>query len=186
MPQVLYLEDRPESGLFDESFAQPISWLARTVELVVELVVDIDVSCCLLDHFVPDPCGTGAVLTNLCSSRNRKGRMSSIWEPQYRRKVINHVRLKPKEAKATTEERKEVYMVEAENSALWRLSFASIKVLPGPSRIYSGPPLLAIAMLGKSNISSDWAQARMCWASTVQALGLIRVGLKPYFGPTFD
>lgn len=62
-----------------------------------------------------------------------------------RRKVINYVRLKPKEVKATAEERKEEYMVEAENSALWRLGFASIKVLPGPSRIFSGLPLLAIA-----------------------------------------
>lgn len=102
-----------------------------------------------------------------------------------RRKVINHVRLKSKEVKATAEERKEEYMVEAENPALWRLGFALIKVLPGPSRIFSGPGLLVIAKLGKSNINSDWAQARMCWASTVQAPGLIRVVLKPYFSPTF-
>lgn len=82
VPQVLSLEDRSKSGLFDGSCAQSVSWLARTVELVVELVVDIDVSCCLLDHFVSDPRGTGVVLINLCSSRHRKGRMSSFWEPQ--------------------------------------------------------------------------------------------------------
>jgi len=58
VPQVLSLEDGSESGLFDGSCAQPVSWLTRTVELVVELVVNPDVSCCPPDHLKSDPCGT--------------------------------------------------------------------------------------------------------------------------------
>ena len=122
VPQVLSLEDRSKSGLFDASCAQPVSWLARTVELVVELVVDIDVSCCLLDHFVSDPRGTGAVLINLCSSRHRKGRMSSFWEPQSsqgHQSCSNQI----KGSKATAKGRKEEYMVEEENSVLWATGF---------------------------------------------------------------
>ena len=66
VPQVLPLEGQSESGLFDGFCAQPVSRLTGTVqpvvELIVELVVNLGVSCCPLDHFVSDSCGTGAVI----------------------------------------------------------------------------------------------------------------------------
>ncbi len=105
VPQALSLEDRSENGLFDRSCAQPVSGPARTVELVIELVVDFDVSCCLLNRFVSDPCGTEAVLIDLCSSRNRKGCTSSFWEPQSSQ--VRQTRSDQlKEAKAKAKERK--------------------------------------------------------------------------------
>ena len=137
-------------------------WRGR-VELVVELVVDFDVSCCLLDHFVSDPCGTEAVIINQCSSRNRKVCTSSFWEPQLSqghqsRSITFESNHRGKSS------RKGINNM----CSKWRILYCDSRFLPR-SRCCQGRPrfsvdsLFVTPMLGKSDIISDWGQARMCW-----------------------
>ena len=117
-------------------------WRGR-VELVVELVVDFDVSCCLLDHFVSHPCGTEAVIIDQCSSRNRKVCTSSFWEPQlsqgYQSRSITF-----ESNQGSKSSRKGINNIRSK----WRILYCDSqllprsKMLPGPSKIFSGLPFL--------------------------------------------
>jgi len=86
--------------------------------------------------------------------------MSSVWENHFESNQGSN---------ATAKEKKEGYMVQVENIVLRRLAFAVNYLDPylprsrccQGHRRFSVDPMLVIAMLGKSDINSVWAQVRI-------------------------